>query len=222
MTNKRSVFEEILLLPGAAPVLAAKISGRIIGRIADGFDQDPALYDMMCLFRCLENKWPEQTMSLRDMYNLQMKDAKAEAAQNEASLDSLTPEQRDLWMKERTSKQSRVDKLEAALPKIIDLHTAAIDSVAAWNDLTPINQWSLLNAVERGVHKRRARYAQWAKEDDERGKTESKNYDLLEDVEEAIKALSVLITKFLSTPDIADALTADADNGIRVPTRFVA
>jgi len=217
---KKNVFEEILLLPGAAPVLAAKLSGRIIGRIADGFDEDPALYDMMCLFRALEDKWPEQTMSLRAMYDLQMKDADKEVSSLTAGLEGLTPEQRELWMKEPV-KQNRKDRLQAALPKIIDLHTAAFGNAAAWTDLTRINQWSLLNAVERGVHSRLANYVKWAAEDEAKGKTESNAITLRGDALEAVQELTILITTFLTTPAIAKALAADVESGIRVPTRLI-
>jgi hypothetical protein len=219
--TKRSVFDEILLLPGAAPVLAAKLSGRIIGRIADGFDEDPALYDMMCLFRSLEDKWPEQTMSLRAMYDLQMKDADKEVASLSAGLEGLTAEQRELWMKEPV-KQNRKDKLQAALPKIVDLHTAAFANPAAWNDLTRINQWSLLNAMERGIHKRLTDYTKWAAEDEAKGKTESNAITLREDAMDAVKEVTVLITTFLSTPAVAKELEEDASSGIRVPTRLTA
>lgn len=214
-----NTFEEILLLPGAAPVLAAKLSGRLIGRIADGFDEDPALFDMMCLYRCLEDKWPEQTMSLRDMYDLQMKDATKEESSMVEGLEDLTPEQRDLWMQEK-SKQTRVDKLRAALPKIIDLHTAATPNTESWDDLTPINQWSLLNATERGLHSRLSRYAKWAKADEDKGREDSNAIRLRDDAQDAVDPLSIIITTFLTDPSTQQALQHDADNGIRVPIRL--
>jgi hypothetical protein len=216
-----NTFEEILLLPGAAPILAAKLSGRIISRIADGFDDDPALGDMMNLFCVLENKWPEQTMSLRDMFELQMKDAVKESAIDQETLDSLTPEQRDLWLRERT-KRTKSDKLRTALPKIVDLHAESVPDTESWDDLTTINQWSLLNAVERSLHDRLRRYMTWAQTDEDKGLEDSNAITLRNDAQDAVEPLSLLITEFLATPAVAQDLEQDMSNGIRVPERFVA
>ena len=216
-----NTFDELLELPGAAPVLAAKLSGRIIGRIADGFEDDPALYDMMSLFNTIDYKWPEQTMSLRAMFELHLKDASKESADNEDSLEALTPEQRAMWEKE-TTKLSKHDKLRKALPMIIDLQAAASPTTESWDELTPINQWSLLNATEKEVHSRLVRYTQWAEEDEAKGKTESNAITLRDDTQEAVDPLGILITKFLADPDIADALKQDLESGIRVPVRTIA
>ena len=212
-----NVFEEILLLPGAALVLADKLSGRIISRIADGFDQDPALGFMMNLFRAIENKWPQQVLSLREMYDIQLKDAAKDVATSQVALDGLTKEQREIWLGEQTRKQSRETKLQAALPKIVDLYAAAepSKSTANWEDLSSINQWSLLNAVERGVYDRLQRYKKWAKEEGN-----DKAITLRDDADEAIQDLYILITDFLLDPDIAQTLEADAASGIRVPERL--
>lgn len=218
-----SVFEEILLLPGAALVLADKLSGRMISRIADGFGQDPALEFMMNLFRTIENKWPQQVLSLREMFDIQLKDASKDIATSQVALDNLTEQQREIWLGEQTRKQSRETKLQAALPKIVDLYaTAEPDSdtsrgTASWEDLSPINQWSLLNAVERGLYSRLQRYEKWAKEEGN-----DKAVTLRDDADEAVQALYILITDFLLDPDIAQALEADALNGIRVPERLQA
>lgn len=212
-----NVFEEILLLPGAALVLADKLSGRIISRIADGFDQDPALGFMMNLFRAIENKWPQQVLSLREMYDIQLKDAAKDVATSQVALNGLTKEQREIWLGEQTRKQSRETKLQAALPKIVDLYAAAESSrgTASWEDLSSINQWSLLNAVERGVYDRLQRYKKWAKEEGN-----DKAITLRDDADEAIQDLYILITDFLLDPDIAQTLEADAASGIRVPERL--
>ena len=214
-------FEEILLLPGAAPILGAKLAGRIIGRIADGFDEDPALGDMMKLYRAIEDKWPEQTMSLRDMYNLQLKDAAQDTESVQTALDGLTEEQKSVWLSEK-AKEPRMQKLQQALPKIVDLYSVSTPDTESWDDLTTINQWSLLNATERGLHERVKRYAKWAHEDREKGRTESNAITLFEDANDAVQPLYDLVTDFLEDPVVAQALDDDAANGIRVPTRLVA
>lgn len=209
-----NVFEEILLLPGAALVLADKLSGRIISRVADGFGEDPALEFMMNLFRAIENKWPQQVLSLREMFDIQLKDASKDVAVNQVALDKLTEQQREIWLGEQTRKQSRVDKLQNALPKIVDLYAAASGNITSWKDLSPINQWSLLNATERGIFDRLQRYKKWAEEGGE------KAIILRDDADEAIQALYELITDFLLDPYVEGALEDDADNGIRVPERL--
>jgi hypothetical protein len=216
-----NTFEEILLLPGTAVILADKLSGRIIGRIADGFDKDPALYDMMCLFRALEDKWPDSVMSLRAMYDLQMEDAAKDSSASDEAMEGLTPEQRELWLKEPI-KASKKDRLQQALPTIIDLHTRATPDSGSWEDLTTINQWSLLNAVEKGLHQRLKRYKVWAKEDEDNGKTESRAITLRDDAQEDVEPLAELITAFLADSAVVQDLEQDVSNGIRVPVRFIA
>jgi hypothetical protein len=215
-----NVFEEILLLPGAALVLADKLSGRIISRVADGFGQDPALEFMMNLYRAIENKWPQQVLSLREMFDIQLKDASKDIATSQVALDKLTEQQREVWLGEQTRKQSRETKLQAALPKIVDLYAAAEGDTDVWEDLSSINQWSLLNALERGVYNRLQRYKTWAKEDEAKGREVSDAITLRDDANEATQALYELITEFLLDPDIAQALETDTNNGIRVPERL--
>lgn len=215
-----NTFEEILLLPGAAPILADKLSGRIISRVADGFSDDPALGDMMNLYRAIENKWPDNVLSLREMYDIQLKDASQDTANNQEAVDGLTPEQRAIWESEPTRSETRVQRLQKALPKIVDLYAAATPEPASWEDLLPINQWSLLNALERGVHKRLNTYQKWAKDDEDKGRTESNAITLRDDTNDAIKPLFDLITDFLQDEGIAQSLEQDVANGIRVPDRL--
>lgn len=215
-----NTFEHILLLPGAAPILADKLSGRIISRVADGFGEDPALGNMMNLFRALEAKWPDLVLSLREMYDIQLTDAGKASAASQEAMEGLTPEQREIWLQEPTRSESRETRLSKALPKIVDLYGASIPETASWEDLTPINQWSLLNALERGLHSRLERYRKWAKEDEDKGRTESNAITLRNDAEEAIVPLFDAITEFLADPVIAKELEQDVANGIRVPTRL--
>jgi len=217
-----NTFEKLLLLPGAALVLADKLSGRIIGRIADGFDEDPALGNMMNLFRAIENKWPDSVLSLREMYDVQLKSASKDNAASDKAMEGLTEKQRQVWLNEQTRTRSPVDKLQQALPKIIDLYAEASGDPKYWDELTPINQWSLLNATERGVHDRLQRYKKWATEDRDKGREESDAITLYDDTGDAIEPLYELITQFLKTPKVKKALEQDASNGIRVPTRTAA
>jgi hypothetical protein len=217
-----NVFEEILLLPGAAPILADKLSGRIVGRVADGFDTDPALGDMMNLFRAIENKWPSQTYSLRDMYDRLLKNAGQDTEDTQEAVDGLSEAQRAVWESESSRIQSKVQKFKESLPKIVDLYAAAEPNTESWEDLTPINQWSLLNALERGLYDRLQRYREWAASDEERGQSESNAITLRDDADDAVQPLYDLITGFLADPVIAQALEQDATNGIRVPVRRVA
>jgi hypothetical protein len=215
-----NVFEELLTLPGAALVLADKLSGRIIGRIADGFDDDPALESMMNLFRAIENKWPDQVLSLREMFEVQLKSASKDTEASSKAMEGLTDKQRQIWLGEQTRTRSPIDKLQQALPKIVDLYASASNAdTKRWEDLTTINQWSLLNATEKGVHDRLQRYKKWATEDHDKGRTESDAITLFEDTGDAIEPLYELITQFLDDPIINAALEADSSNGIRVPIR---
>jgi hypothetical protein len=210
-----NVFEEILSLPGAALVLADKLSGRIIGRVADGFGDDPALSSMMNLFRTIENKY--EVLSLREMHDLQLKDAGKENAASQAALDELTEEQREIWMGEPVRVESRETRLKKVLPKIVDLYAEAEPIAESWDDLTTINQWSLLNATERGLHERLCRYQKWAKEPDN-----DRAIALRDQADDAMVPLFSLITDFLADPGVAKDLKQDADNGIRVPERRAA
>ena len=214
-----NVFEELLLLPGAAPILADKLSGRIIGRVAQGFGEDEALQDMMDLFRAIENKWPQNVMSIRAMFELQLSDAAKETAVPEDLTEGLTAEQKAMWESEPTRTESRVTKLKNALPKIIDLYTNAKPNSSSWDNLTTINKWSLLNAIERSLQTRLVRYTTWAAEDEAKGKTESKAITALQDAEDASLPLFDLITNFLEDPDVKEDLELDASIGIRVPIR---
>lgn len=217
-----NTFEKLLLLPGAAPILADKLSGRIVSRVADGFDQDPALGYMMNLFRSIEFKWPKSIMSLREMYEVQLNDASKDSTISTEAMGGLTAEQRAVWESEPTRNESRENRLKEALPKIVDLYAEAEPIYESWDDLEPINQWSLLNAVERGLQKRLERYKAWAKEDEDKGRTESNAITLRNDANDAVVPLHDLITEFLDDPVISDSLERDAANGIRVPVRQVA
>lgn len=215
------MIKEILLMPATATVLAAKLSGRTISRVADGFGDDPALGDMMNLYQALEHKWPDRVLSLREMFELQLTAARKEQVSHEADLGGLTPEQREIWEKEKTQ-QSRAEKLVRALPKIIDLYNNATAEPDSWDDLTVINQWSLLNATERGLHKRLEQYRGWAAEDEAKGREQTNAIQLRDEASEELVPLGKLITTFLADPTTAEALQRDAANGIRVPTRLVA
>jgi len=214
-------FEEILLMPSTSAVLAAKLSGRTISRVTDGFGDDPALGDMMNLFQTLEHKWPDRVLSLREMFELQLTAARKEQGSHEADLSGLTPEQREIWEKEKTQ-EPRAEKLVKALPKIIDIYNNATAEPDSWDDLTVINQWSLLNATERGLHKRLEQYRSWAADDEAKGREDTNAIRLRDEAIEELLPLGAIITAFLADPTTAEALKRDAANGIRVPTRLVA
>jgi hypothetical protein len=211
-----NAFDTILTLPGAAAVLADKLSGRIISRVAAGFADDPALGDMMNLYKALEAQHP--VLSLREMFELQLKDAASEAP----DLSDLTPEQREIWNNEPTANQSRRDRLQAALPTIVDLYAAATPQAESWDDLTTINQWSLLNATERGVYDRLHRYETWAAEDEAKGREDTNAIRRRDQTIAVVEPLFELITKFLQDKHVIQDLDAARDDGIRVPARRTA
>ena len=89
----------ILTIPGAAPVLAAKIIGRVIGQVANGFGKDEQLVSELSVYKAIAVKYPVDVITLPDMFKTMLRRANTEVDTSDfaASLENMTPEQKTLW-----------------------------------------------------------------------------------------------------------------------------
>jgi hypothetical protein len=210
------MFDRILELPGAAPVLAAKIAGRVIGQVARGFGKDKANLDELNLFKAIEEKYPDDTFPIADMFKKMLDSAPATPSNGMSEAVANLPEaERTLWV---TANKSDKQKLLDALPEISALFHAAKANPDSWNDLTVIAQWSLLNALEAALPGKIELYQGWLSKD--RNK-DGKSARLLRDAMAAQTAVYDIVTEFLDDEYNQEALAEEAERGVAVPVRTV-
>jgi hypothetical protein len=213
----------ILTIPGAAPVMAAKIIGRVIGQVANGFGKDEQLESEISVYKAIAVKYPADTISLPDMFKTMLRRAntEVETADFSAELEGMSEEQKALWDTPDADLSER-DQMLAAMPEMTTLFGKAPVDIKAWLDLPTIAQWSLLNAVEQTLPNKVSLYKSWADRDRTAGKASTNAMRLESEAEAAIPTTFKIITEFLDNKDVAKDLDTDREHGIAVPVRNVA
>lgn len=201
-------------LPGAAPIMAATIIGRVIGQVRDGFHTDPQLVDELCVYKAIQRRFPDDTVTMPNMFKDMVRRASTE--KTDLPMDNLTEEQKKLW----EGDSSEREKLLASMPKLTSLFQQAEPDFERWDDLTAIAQWSLLYAVETKLPGKISLYKSWIVKDEAQNRTNTNATRLLKEAEAAVKPLHTYITKFLK--DVKADLEAEAEKGTAVPKRIAA
>ncbi len=213
----------ILAIPGAAPVMAAKIIGRVIGQVSNGFGKDEQLVSEISVYKAIAVKYPNDTISLPDMFKTMLRRANTEVdtADFAASLENMTEEQKALWATPNADLSERDQMLES-MPEMTTLFGKAPTDIKAWLDLPTIAQWSLLNAVEQTLPSKISLYGDWASRDRTAGKVATNAMRLETEATEAVPLVFKTVTDFLKNKDVAHDLDVDRDHGIAVPERQIA
>ena len=212
-------FEQILEVPGAANILAAKLVGRVIDQVARGFGDDESLEDSISLFKAIEQKYPEDTISLPNLFKRIRKSASTDTDEG-LKLEGLTPEQQALWKAEGV--ESERDALDKSMPRLTELLQTTKPDAGAWGNLPTIAQWSLLHKVEESLPSRIAIWSGYAETDRRAGKTNTKAIRLEKQYADAITPLYDIVTKFLGYKAVQKELDQCKEAGINVPVRVAA
>lgn len=216
----KKTINALLALPGAAPVLGAKIIGRVIGQVANGFGKDDQLVYELAIYKAIAAKYPKDTITMMKMFDTMKNNANTESNSVPADeLEGMSEEERDLWTSTDLSDR---DQLLASRAELTSLFVNAPTDTKHWLDLPTIAQWSLLNAVETALPDKVAMYKGWADTDRIMGKTGTNAMRLQADAEAAIPVVHKTITEFLANKNVAADLTADRKAGIAVPIRAAA
>ena len=205
-------MKTLLTISGAAPVLAAKIIGRVIGQVANGFGKDEQLVDELSVYKAIAVKYPKDTITLNSMFKLMRNRADTSGT---VDTSNMTEEEAALW-----EDASERDQLDKSIPELTALFISAPSDIKAWDNLPTIAQWSLLNAVEVALPGKLTMYKGWADTDRAAGKVNTNAMRLETDVEAAIPKVFKLITEFLANKKVAADLAYDRESGIAVPIRL--
>ena len=215
MTARKTTFDKILDVPASATILGTKIIGRVIDQIARGYDEDESLPHLISLYKAIQEKYPQDTITLPAMFKTMVRRTQNNTDEEFGSaLASMSDEAKSLWTAEYgAEKQALLD----AMPTITALFTASNADVKAWKELPAIGQWSLLFATEIALPQKISLYKGWAATDTAQGKVDTNAMRLQASAEAAIKPTFDIITKFLTKHE--KELEMDAASGINVPTR---
>jgi len=106
---------------------------------------------------------------------------------------------------------SEREQLRKSVRKLVDLLDKAELVADAWDELTPLAQYSLAVRTERNLHNAQVRYATWTSEEGTRLRTQA---------EETLPLLHELVNEL--TEFYADELDQARSNGIRIADRLAA
>lgn len=216
-----NTFQKVLAIPGAAPVMAAKILGRFIDQCARGFHEDAVLTDELALYKAIEAQYPQTTVSLPSMFKSMLKRAKTEVAEGfNDTLEGMSEEQKALWTSD--GELTEREALLKAMPVITKLFSEAEADPERWDDMPTIAQWSLLNATEAALPGKIELYKGWALRDQVNQRTNSNSAKLAKDAEGAVKPLYMVVTDFLNDDNVKADLAKEAEAGVNVAPRLIA
>ena len=215
-----NTFVQVLAFEGAATVMAAKIAGRVIDQVARGFTESPELLDSISLFKAIQERYPETTITFQAMFGNMVKKAKTEVTEgiNEA-LAGMTAEEQALWKADGDSEKAALLK---AIPFLTKLRIDTVADVESWDNLSTIAQWSLLNSTEAALPGKLQLYASWVARDMQADKTNTNAMKLHSMTAAAIPAVFDIVSEFLSDETVKLNLAEDKTNGINVPPRLIA
>ena len=213
----KNVIQKVNKLNGAAPVLGAKIIGRIIDQVARGFTEDEQLGDLMAVYKGLLATHPD-TVSMRAMWESMHKRAVARENANgfKSEFDKLSPEQQSVW--EDENQASEREALEHAVPLLSKLFIETEANIERWDDLPTIAQWSLLNRMEGDLPNKISLYTGWTMGTGDTTKAQR----LLANVQNDVQPVYELITQFLNNKTVNNELCDLAEQGINVRPRMIA
>jgi hypothetical protein len=215
--KKLAVIETIFDIPGAAPVLAAKIIGRVIDQVARGFGEDENIPLELSIYKAIQAKYPN-TVTMPDMMKSMLRRANDSNEDTVDMLEGLDDEAKEIWggVNDGTEKQAL---LNARMP-LAKLYTDAEENAAAWDELPTIAQWSLLNSTEVELPKKVSLWKGYADTDRAANKTNTNATRRQAEAEAAIEPFAKLVTAFLKNKAVKEDLALELSAGTNVPPRL--
>lgn len=202
----KNFFAELLKIEGAATVFASITIGRVIGQVSRGFASDDEVIAQATLYKSVADAFPESTIKVAAMFKRMLDNAE----KNSTGLEGLdlTDAEKEEWAGQMG--QSEHEQLRTSVRGLVDLLNACEPTPDAWNDLTPLAQYSLAVRTERNLWNAIARYETWTSEEGAR---------LRKQAGDAYPKLEELVSKL--TAGYSDELAQARQNGINVANREV-
>lgn len=202
----KDFFTKILKIEGAATVLASILCGRVIGQVSRGFADDEEVIAQATLYKMIHKTYPEATIEVAAMFKRMLDNAE----KNTTGLEGLdlTDEEKAAWGEQMGD--SEYDLLRKSVRPLIDMLNAIEETPDAWNELTPLAQYSLAVRAERNLWNAIARYESWTSEEGARLRTQA-----AEAYPELEKLVSALVAGY------SDELEQARSNGVNIATREV-
>jgi hypothetical protein len=202
----KDFFTELLKLPGAATAFGAITIGRVIGQVARGFAEDDEVVAQATLYKMVKATHPDDTIEVAAMFKRMLENADSNTAGLEG-LD-LTDEEKAEWAGQMGV--SEHEQLRTSVRTLVDLLSGIEETPDAWNDLSPLAQYSLAVRTERNLWKSIGRYETWTSEEGTR---------LRKQASDAYPKLEKLVSTL--TAGYKDELDQARSNGIRIAEREV-
>jgi hypothetical protein len=199
-------FTEILKIEGAANVLGSITIGRVIGQVSRGFGSDDEVIAQATVYKMIKQTFPESTIEVAAMFKRMLDNA----AKNTTGLEGLdlTDAEKAEWAGQMG--ESEHDQIKGAVRPLLDLLNAHEATPDAWNDLTPLAQYSLAVRCERNLWNAIARYETWTSEEGAR---------LRQQAADAYPKLEKIVSKLVAGYE--DDLAQARSNGVNIATREV-
>lgn len=197
---------KVIAIEGAATVLASILIGRVIGQVSRGFAEDDEVIAQATLYKAIHDKYPKSTIEVAAMFKRML----ANAETNSSGLDGLdlTDAEKEEWASQMGV--SEHEQLRTSVRGLVDLLDSVEGTPDAWQDLTPLAQYSLAVRTERNLWNAIARYATWTSEEGARLRTQASD---------AYPKLEELVSKL--TAGYSDELAQARSNGINIANREV-
>ena len=206
------MIKEITSIQVIATMIAAKILGRTIDAVKRGFAEDPELPAQLNLYRGIQDLHPEDTVSVKEMFDSMVNRAESRETTAAANIKGLTPEQQKMWQGDNDGKKESAE-LIAAIPEVLNLLMAAKPNVNSWEQMPVIGQWAILSSVERSLPSKAEFY---------RSKGGTNFLALADQIDQASPVFYKILTKYLEQKDVIAALDLARESGINVPVRNAA
>jgi len=206
------MINKIVSLQVIATMIAAKILGRAIDAVQRGFAEDQELPAQLQVYRAIQDMYPNDTVSVKEMYDSMVNRAESREKQNAAKVKGLTAEQQKLWAGNDEDKKES-ETLLASIPTMLTLLCEAKPDIKAWNKMPVIAQWAILSSVERSLPGKAEFY---------RSKGGVNFLSLATQIDAASPKYYELITKYLEQKEVVTELQLAREAGTNVPERAVA
>jgi hypothetical protein len=187
-------------------MFAAKILGRAIDAVRRGFDQDPELPAQLSVYRAIQDKYPESTVTVKEMYD--SIDNRIRKREARAKVTGLSPEQEAIWKQGNEGSESA--ELLASIPNMLTLLVAADPDLDAWKEMPVVAQWAIISSVERSLDDKVKFY---------KSKGGTNFLSLAAQIEKAKPAFHKQVTSYLAQKKVTSELDLARQAGINVPER---
>ena len=116
-----------------ATMIAEKILGRTIHSVQKGQVKNPVLPAQLCVYRAIQDQYPEATISIKQLYD--------------SMLDRASLRDNEEW-----------EGLNKSIPEMLSLLISAPADFDAWKEMPVIVQWSIISSVESSFADKEAFY----------------------------------------------------------------